>query len=93
MQATVNPLRGKTINWRAVCGRTARTVRRGERQSQADVPTPIEPRASDSLVSTLFGLGVIRTLRVWIGPNVGLPNPVQEQADLLMNVGRRLNHQ
>jgi len=42
LQWLVNPLRGKTTNWRAVCGRTARTVRRGERPGTQPVfPTPI----------------------------------------------------
>src|SRR3954470_13402057 len=30
MRWPVNPLRGKTTDWRAVCGRSACTVRRGE---------------------------------------------------------------
>ena len=30
MRWPVNPLRGKTTDWRAVCGKSARTVRRGE---------------------------------------------------------------
>jgi len=38
----VNPLSGNTTDRRAVCGRTARTVRRGERPGTQPVfPTPI----------------------------------------------------
>jgi len=38
---TFNPCKG-TINWRAVCGRIARTVRREGSPAQPDFPTPIQ---------------------------------------------------
>jgi len=42
MKRSVSPVAGKTPNWRAVCGRTARTVRRGEGPgNQPVLPTPI----------------------------------------------------
>ena len=39
--ATFNPYHRATTNWRAVCGRTARTVRREGSPAQPDFPTPI----------------------------------------------------
>jgi hypothetical protein len=45
MRWPVNPLGGKTINRRAVCGRTACTVRREGAPRQPALPTPIVPDA------------------------------------------------
>jgi hypothetical protein len=41
----VSPLVGKTTNWRAVCGRSARTVRR-EGEAGTPLPTPISMTAA-----------------------------------------------
>ena len=38
---SVNPLRGKTTNWRAGCGKSARPVRREGERTQSALPTPI----------------------------------------------------
>ncbi len=40
MAWSVNPRRGKTTNWRAVCGRTARTVRREGGSNSIGPPYP-----------------------------------------------------
>jgi hypothetical protein len=44
MRWPVNPLEGKTTNWRAVCGRPACTVRREGGPTQSVLPTPIRNR-------------------------------------------------
>jgi hypothetical protein len=44
MMQFVNPSPGKTTDWRAVCGRSACTVRREGEQDA--LPTPITPRTT-----------------------------------------------
>ena len=46
----VSPLGGNTTNWRAVCGRSARTVRREGRPAQPVFPTPIVGHGGPALV-------------------------------------------
>ena len=41
MKWLVNPLWGKTINWRAGCGRSASPVRREGETNKPFLPTPI----------------------------------------------------
>ena len=41
MKLLVNPLWGKTINWRAGCGRSASPVRREGDTNKPSLPTPI----------------------------------------------------
>jgi hypothetical protein len=45
MRRPANPRGGKTTDWRAVCGKSARTVRRGEEPGQPALPTPIRHAA------------------------------------------------
>ena len=61
---TFNPLRGNT-DWRAVCGRTACTVLRGERLDQPAFPTSIVPltRKRLSLMIGVVELGRIASRR------------------------------
>jgi hypothetical protein len=47
---TFNPLR-ETTNWRAVWGKTARTVLREGSLAQPDFPTPIVERLSQSFIA------------------------------------------
>ena len=42
MKLLVNPLWGKTINWRAGCGRSASPVRREGETNKPFLPTPIK---------------------------------------------------
>src|SRR5271157_4987395 len=59
MNWPVNPLRGKTTDWRAVCGKSACTVRRGEG------PNSIGPSYPYQCVSFLRGNGVINEAGCW----------------------------
>src|SRR5271157_3295418 len=55
----VNPLRGKTTDWRAVCGKSACTVRRGEG------PNSIGPSYPYQCLSFARGNGVINEAGCW----------------------------
>ena len=58
MRRPANPLRGKTTDRRAVCGKSARTVRRGEGPGkQLALPTPIK------------GCRMAGAARVWLSAN------------------------
>ena len=70
----VNPLRGKTTDWRAVCGKTACTVRREGGPNSIGSPYPYLPVSLSTPCQEIVDLFPFEELDLHVGI-VGQPFP------------------